>query len=226
MPNIPHTKYAVVIPAYNEEQVLGEVIRSLKAMVPTPPEFILVVNDGSSDRTKEIAQANGAVVVSHLVNCGYGAAIKTGFDWCLQNANDVDFIVTLDADGQHLAEDVSAVLKSDADYVIGRRVFADGSPFFKSLANRLADVLVFMLGGVFVHDTFSGLRKIRYSKLQLFKLQLQDYSACAELVLQAVRGKLQIAYAEIPARYSAYSMGKVKRLRYSNVFAMVKKLMA
>ena len=136
MPNIPHTKYAVVIPAYNEEQVLGEVIRSLKAMVPTPPEFILVVNDGSSDRTKEIAQANGAVVVNHLVNCGYGAAIKTVFDWCLKNAYDIDFIVTLDADGQHLAEDVSAVLKSDADYVIGRRVFADGSPFFKSLRSE------------------------------------------------------------------------------------------
>src|SRR5215510_5538091 len=90
---------AVVLPAYNEARVIGSVLRGIPSQIHSMPVLKVVVDDGSTDRTGEIARVQGAYVIRHLTNLGVGAATITG----LRSAADldVDIIVTMDADGQH-----------------------------------------------------------------------------------------------------------------------------
>ncbi|MDN5319832.1 MAG: hypothetical protein PWP49_252 [Thermococcaceae archaeon] len=108
-------KTLIVIPAYNEELTIGSVVALAKKYGD-----VLVVDDGSKDRTSEIAQNAGAIVIRHDVNKGKGAALKTGFGYALANGYDV--VVTLDADGQHnIPLLLKPILKGEADLVIGSR---------------------------------------------------------------------------------------------------------
>ena len=88
-------KVLALIPAYNEEKTLGGVLTATQPFV----DGMLVVNDGSTDRTSQIARAHGAIVVEHVINRGLGAAIGTGFATARRLRAEV--VVTLDADGQH-----------------------------------------------------------------------------------------------------------------------------
>ncbi|EHR79127.1 glycosyl transferase [Thermococcus litoralis DSM 5473] len=111
-------KTLIIIPAYNEELTIGSVVALAKKYGD-----VLVVDDGSKDRTSEIAQKAGAIVIRHEVNKGKGAALKTGFGYALANGYDV--IVTIDADGQHNPDEIPLLLKpileGEADLVIGSR---------------------------------------------------------------------------------------------------------
>src|SRR6188472_2480800 len=95
-------KRVIVIPAYNEEKTIGETVRGALDVA----DRVLVVDDGSNDRTSEIASAAGATVVRHAVNRGLGGALGTGIEGALRLG--ADAIVTMDADGQHRAEDAKA----------------------------------------------------------------------------------------------------------------------
>ena len=116
----------VIIPALNEERFIGPVISAVSRV--NDAVDILVVNDGSKDRTAVIAEEMGAMVIDHTYNLGYGAALQTGFRFAVNR--DYEYVVTMDADGQHdpesIAELYSRLHETGADVVIGSR-FSDGS---------------------------------------------------------------------------------------------------
>ena len=108
-----------IIPAFNEEKTIAEVLTNTRPFI----DQIIVVNDGSHDRTAEIARAHGAVVVSHVINRGLGASIGTGFEMVKRLGADV--VVTLDADGQHDPSEIPLfiqAIENGADVVIGSRM--------------------------------------------------------------------------------------------------------
>ena len=96
----------LVIPAYNEEKTIGEVISNVKNYA----DFVVVVDDGSKDRTSEIAEKEGAIVYRHCINLGLGASLITGFKIALKLKGDI--IVTFDADGQHCPFDIEKVIEN------------------------------------------------------------------------------------------------------------------
>src|SRR5689334_3666002 len=112
-------KILVIIPAYNEERFIGSVVLKVRQHA----ESVIVVDDGSTDGTAEIAEAAGAIVVKHSENRGKGAALNTGFQQARQLKPEV--LVLLDGDGQHLPEEVplliAPVVRGEADIVIGSR---------------------------------------------------------------------------------------------------------
>ncbi|MDP2643969.1 MAG: glycosyltransferase family 2 protein, partial [Desulfobacterales bacterium] len=129
-------KITVLLPAYNEELSIGETVRTIKNLYP---DFeVLVVDDGSTDRTRDEAVAAGAHVRSHPYNIGNGAAVKTG----LRHAGG-DWIVMMDADGQHDPADIARLLehRDRYDMVIGARVRSSESAFHRDMANWIFNKL-------------------------------------------------------------------------------------
>jgi glycosyltransferase involved in cell wall biosynthesis len=162
---------SVVIPAYNEEQgiadVLGRTIRACSGMVARVPGFhgyeVIVVNDGSRDKTGRIVtDVQGVRLIEHPVNRGYGAALKTGFE-----ASTGDYIAFLDADGTYppecLPELLRAAMKGDVDLVIGSRLSNDrsGMPLLRKVGNAAFALLLSWIVARKVTDTASGMRIIR-----------------------------------------------------------------
>lgn len=97
---------AVIIPVYNEEKVIGDVIRAIKPKCGT----IICVNDGSKDKSSEVINKAGAVLVEHAINLGAGAATQTGVDYALLDKS-TEYFITVDADGQHEIEDAMRMLE-------------------------------------------------------------------------------------------------------------------
>lgn len=114
-------RYLIVIPAFNEEVTIGTVIDTIKQNVSFAD--ILVVNDGSTDKTSTIVRGMGVMLINHPFNLGYGAALQTGFRFAQRKG--YDFVITMDADGQHVPSSVQNLIETmkeqNADVVIGSR---------------------------------------------------------------------------------------------------------
>lgn len=146
----------VIIPAYNEASQLAKVLGKLKKY---GFKDILVVDDGSTDKTYEIAQEEGVNVLRHCQNCGMGAATQTGIEWGLLKKFDLFF--TLDADGQQDPKDLLTIKKAleTKECVIGSRFLQKNDiPFFRRIANKIANLLTGVFFGVWVTDSQSGMR--------------------------------------------------------------------
>lgn len=156
----------IVIPAYNEEESIGRVLHGLREVVPDFDRVI--VNDGSDDATGEIVDDLGEKQLKLVCNLGYGQALQTGMKYAL--LRDYDIIVSMDADGQHRAEDVPRLVKglktSGADMVIGSR-FCDGAPYKTPISRRLGQLLFShwtrLLLGHRIYDTSSGFKALNAS---------------------------------------------------------------
>src|SRR3989344_2072584 len=148
-------KLIVIIPAYNEEKTIKEVIKGLKEKGYND---IIVVDDGSPDKTFELASKEKVKVYRHIINRGLGGALNTGITAALRE--NADFIVTFDADGQHDVDDIEKLVKAleeGYDVAIGNRINKE-MPFLRSLGNRGLDFVTWMLFGIKVKDSQSGLR--------------------------------------------------------------------
>jgi len=151
----------VLIPAYNEERTIASLILGLRRAAPQFDR--LVVNDGSTDNTKSTIDELGEKQLHLITNLGYGAALRAGMEYAL--LHDYDVVVTIDADGQHRAEDVSQLVQTlvsqDADMVIGSR-FGHGRPYTTPVSRRIGQILFSHLSraliGNRVFDTSSGLK--------------------------------------------------------------------
>lgn len=130
-------KILVVIPAYNEELRIGEVVRSVKNILSLAS--VIVVNDCSIDGTKSEAMNAGATVIDHPINLGYGAGLETGYLYALKNG--YEFVVQMDGDGQHLPDEVpkilAPVLNGEADIVVGSRYLSSVNGYRTSFARRV-----------------------------------------------------------------------------------------
>lgn len=198
-------KTLVVIPAYNEEHTLFSVIAGVVPFV----DEVLVVNDGSIDTTEAIARNSvGCTVVSHSINRGLGAALRTGFAYALDSG--ADFVITFDADGQHNPNDIprlQEMLLKGYEVVIGSRMKGEqGMPLHRHIANRIGNWVT--RGGNVTTDSQSGLRAFRVSALQKFELFGDRMEISSEIISEIAR--LQLRYAEISISpvYTPYSLSK------------------
>ncbi|HKO90569.1 MAG TPA: glycosyltransferase family 2 protein [Polyangiaceae bacterium] len=161
-------RVTIVIPAHNEEAAIGNVLEALRAGVPSTVREIIVVDDGSSDRTGEIARAAGARVLTQPSNRGYGAALKAGI-----RASSSDYVLTMDADGQHRVEDViklcNAVCRDvPADCVIGHRTKLMHSPLWRMPGKWFLTQLARLLTNREIRDLNSGLRVLRRDVIERY----------------------------------------------------------
>lgn len=196
-----------VVPAWNEEQTIGEVLDGLRSRV----DRTVVVDDGSADRTAEIAGGRGAAVIRHSVNRGLGAALATGIAVAL--AASADVIITFDADGQHAPEDVPAVVQpvqdGSADLVIGTRLTDPrGMPVVRRLANTAGNLTTRILFGARVTDSQSGFRAFNRCAAELIRIKTDRMEVSTEIIAEAHRLGLRIAEVPIQSRYTSYSLSK------------------
>ena len=149
-------RVCAVIPAYNEENHIGPVIEGVKPFVQT----VLVVDDGSRDRTGEIARAAGAEVLTHNPNQGKGISLRDGLSWGVDHG--FDAMIALDADGQHLPAELPrfvTALQGGADLVVGNRMDDVATmPWVRKATNRFMSWLVSRLARTGIPDTQCGYR--------------------------------------------------------------------
>lgn len=201
----------IVIPAFNEEKSLAEVIKDLKTH---GYKNILVVDDGSTDSTSKVAQKNGAQVLRHIMNRGLGAALGTGFLYASEN--EIDALITFDGDGQHQASDLKNLLKpielKTTDVVVGSR-FKDlrNIPVSRKIANLLANFSTFALYGVWTTDSQSGLRAFNKKALGLINIKTERMEVSSEFFKEIHQHKLRYQEIPIKAIYTNYSLKNSKQ---------------
>jgi len=188
-------KVVAVIPAYNEERSVEEVVRKTRKHV----DEIIVVDDGSTDRTSEIARKEGAIVIRHKVNLGLGCALRSGIREALKRKADV--IVTIDADGQHDPNDIPKLLekiREGYDFVIGRRNLRV-YPLIKKIGNFILNFLTNLISGTTLSDTESGFRAFNKKAAMLFLSQTREsgYAIASEMVIIAGHRNLKCANVNV-----------------------------
>lgn len=193
----------VVIPACNEAGHIGQVLAGLSPEVHGLPILAMVVDDGSSDQTADLARAEGARVISHAINLGKGAALKTGCDAIIEAG--CDLLVLMDADGQHRPRDlplmVSPLVMGQADLVLGRRRFTSKMPATMRLGNWGLSRLFTLLFGVTFNDTQCGLRAFTAEAYQKLDWIATDYAVETEMLVTAARARLRTVEVEIETIY-------------------------
>lgn len=220
-------KTLVIVPAYNEESCIGDVIRDLK--INFPEGDILVVNDGSRDRTSEVAKKLAVLVIDLPYNLGIGGAMQTGFVYAL--SEDYDAAVQFDGDGQHRADQIRHILdphvKGDADLVVGSRFLSCGG-FTSSLQRRLgAKILSFVVSALIrkrITDTTSGFRIYGKKAIEFFSsLYPEDYPEVEALILAHKKG---LRIEEVPSEIGPRAAGKSSITATKAVYYMIKVLLA
>lgn len=213
MDNYSETKKVwVVVPAYNEEQVIGEVIAELVACF----DHVVVVDDCSTDHTGERALAAGAVTLRHVVNLGQGAALQTGIDYALVQG--AEFVATFDADGQHRPADLVAMLErlteTGADVALGSRFLgsAPGISPLRRMVLRAATVFQTATAGARLTDAHNGLRMFRRHAVEKIQIRQNRMAHASEIVSQI--SQLGLCMIEVPCviRYTEYSLQKGQNL--------------
>lgn len=188
-------KTLVVIPALNAERSIGAVVRDCKSLqrgadAPQVIDEVLVIDDGSADRTAEIAREAGAVVVNHPLNRGKGAALKTGFAYAVEHG--FDAIITLDADGQHLPGEIPKFLAAradtGADLIIGGRAHLFGEMLpRRRFANRFSAWSIALASKTSVTDSQSGYRLYSAHLLRAVRLRSDGFDMESEVIVRAGR---------------------------------------
>jgi len=180
-------KVVALIPALNAARTLPPIVVETRRQL----EPVLVIDDGSSDGTGEVARAVGATVLRHEVNRGKGAALKTGFAWAL--ANGYDGVITLDADGQHLPSEIPKFLAAGGDLIIGGRdhLFEQMLPRRRN-ANRFSAWCISKCAGVRVPDSQSGFRFYSAELLRAVQLRADGFDMESEVIVRAGRRGFRI----------------------------------
>lgn len=218
-----HKKVAVVMPAYNEGTRIGDVLKGLPKSVTVEGQkyelLPIVVDDKSKDDTARIAKKHGAHVVRHVVNTGAGGATRTGMKYVMELFSDdpsVVYMVTIDADGQHDADDIKhlihAAAASDLDMVVGSRLHEgnkENMPIHRVMGNKGLSLISRALFGIKTKDTQSGLRLYRSQHLdKLSDYTIDRYGFCTETLWQATRNGLKVEEVPIKVSYSEETLSK------------------
>jgi glycosyltransferase involved in cell wall biosynthesis len=213
----------VNIPAYNEEKVIGETIKKIPREIEGISSItIQVINDGSTDQTKIIAQKAGAdLIYSHKINRGLGTAFKSAVVQALENK--MDIMVNIDADGQFNPQDIPQLirplLKGKADIAIGSRfsgIKPKGMPFIKKSLNKLAAQIIGTFLGTKTDDITCGFRA--YSREAMFKLNLtHQFTYTQETIIDALGKNLKIIWLPVQVTYFKNRKAKLTK----NIFNFI-----
>lgn len=203
----------IIIPSYNEEQNIGRVLKEIRSSGVS--EDILVVNDGSSDKTGMVAQETGEMVINLLYNLGYGGALQTGFKYA--SGRGYSYVVQFDADGQHDPEDINIILgqlrTGIPDIVIGSRFLGRGA--FRAGVLKMGAIAVFrylikISTGVRITDPTSGLQGLSFRVFNYYASMgnyPEDYPDADTLICMILSGcRVKEIPANIRERHSGRSM--------------------
>ena len=203
----------IIIPAYNEAEIIGNVIKNTQLAFEQSPykTKIVVVNDGSADTTADIAKISGATVISHILNSGAGGATATGLRYAEKHGFDI--ACTMDADGQHNPADVvkgvQQLIDKKADLMIGSRLInVEGMSRVKVIGNKGLSFITNILFGIHSTDSQSGLRVFSRKALENLKWKTSGYEFCSEMLWRAHQLGLSIGEYPIEAIYTDYSKAK------------------
>lgn len=208
-------KICGLICAYNEQGNIAGVIKGSRKYL----DEMILVDDGSRDRTAIIALEAGAKLLQHGKNSGKGSALKTGFDYFF--SKDFDAIVTLDGDGQHLPEDIPrlvAKLKEGFDAVIAKRDFRSKNvPFTRKIGNLIDSYILSKLLSADIYDAQNGFRAFRRGCLSGLYNSIKDngFPYEAELVAKMIRKNISIGWVDVAAIYSKGLESKIKPFKHT-----------
>ena len=214
------SKIGVIIPAYNAEKTLGPLIRELIGC-GFKKANVIVVDDGSHDRTAEVAGQHGVEVITNPKNMGKGFALRRGFERA--TAKQLGRVITLDADGQHRVAEISGFLRSGNDYdlVIGTRRIGKGRmPLVRNVVNRTTSLVISLLGRKYIPDVQSGYRLINMRILENVNLKTNNFQTESELVYQTARRGYRIGFVPISAVYDgerSYIKPMIDTARFINM---------
>ncbi len=195
-------KACVLIPAYNEAAEIKEVIRQIRQQGLA----VVVVDDGSSDNTAQIAASDGAVVLKNIKNEGKGASLNKGFAYCLENG--FDAVIAMDGDGQHLPQDlhlfINAARTPDAGIIVGNRMSQTRNmPLVRFLTNKFMSWLISLICGQRIPDSQCGFRLIKKEVLEKIKLKTSKFEVESELLIAASRAGFKIGSLPVSTVYGA-----------------------
>jgi len=207
-----HPKLWVICAAYNEATTIGGVAAELCRA----GHQVVVVDDGSLDRTRDIAAAAGAHVVAHPINLGQGAALQTGIDYALGRGADV--LVTFDADGQHRVSDIPRLLEAlrreRADFALGSRFLGQTTnlPTLRRWLLQAATIFTRLTTGLRLTDSHNGLRAFTRKGAAAIRLRQNRMAHASEILVEIAQSGLR--YVEVPVTidYTAYSLAKGQRI--------------
>lgn len=201
-------KIAAVIPAYNEEKTIKKVVEEVKLKV----DEVIVVDDGSKDRTSCLARQAGAIVLRHLINRDQGAALQTGNEYALKAGADI--IVHFDADGQHKTEDIvkltKPIMEGNAEVVMGSRFLEDTNniPFTKKFfILKPAIILNRLLTGLELTDAHNGLRAFSRKAAELIIITQDRKAHNTEIPAEINKKKLKWREVPVDIIYNEYGQG-------------------
>ena len=184
----------IIIAAFNEEKMISNVLKEL-----TPKyKNVVVVDDGSADKTFETANKHEVTVLKHIVNLGKGAALKTGCEYAVNKGAEI--MVFIDADGQHLPSDIPRFLKAikGRDIVFSYRNFRKEMPLILKMGNNLINLVTHILFSLKIKDTQCGFRALRSEAYKKIKWQSTSYPVESEMI--ANTGRKRLKYSEIPIK--------------------------
>lgn len=222
-----------MIPAYNEEKTLGAVLDSIPKKYPRVDQTeIIVISDGSKDKTAEIAKNKGVILIEHDLNRGLGGALGTGFEYARKN--NFDAAITFDADGQHNPEDIWPVVRplifKRADVVVGSRLKnlpagkagPKGMPWYRILGIWGLNIITLIFFWVWSSDSQSGLRGFSKKALSKIDIQSNKMEVSSEFFYEIGRKGLKMIEVPIKSIYTDYSLKKGQK--NINAFRIISKL--
>jgi glycosyltransferase involved in cell wall biosynthesis len=201
---MPRQKIVTIIPAYNEEKTIAQVMREV---LPYSDE-VLVIDDGSKDRTREIAAAEGAIVVPNVINRGLGVTIRRGYQAALQRGADI--VVQIDADGQYTASDIpkliAPIVNNQADMVIASRFRGgiESMPFGNRLGNQVGTLITSFVAGKRISDAQSGYRAMRRELLEEI-IPMSKKTYVQEMIIRSVKEGWRVR--EVPSFFKKRKSG-------------------
>lgn len=220
---MPKYRLMVAIPAFNESKTIQEVIKKIPKRLPSIKSVkIVVIDDGSSDKTSFVSSKYKVRIVRHIINRGLGAALKTAFT--IAKSSYTDILVTIDADGQHDPENIrrliAPIINKRADVVIGSRLKKNKHmPVERKIINYCANVATFFLTGIWSSDSQSGFRAFSRNAINKINLITQRMEVSSEIFGQVKKNKLRLKEVSINPIYTEYSLKKGQSITNApNVF--------
>ncbi|HNR93721.1 MAG TPA: glycosyltransferase family 2 protein [Kiritimatiellia bacterium] len=202
-------RYCVLIPAYQEEKNIASVVRDALKYCPQ----VIVVDDGSGDKTASVADQAGAIVHRHETNRGKGAALQTGF--AVARARECDAVITMDADGQHKPEEIprfmDAYERTRIPVLVGNRM-ADpaGMPLIRRLTNRFMSCMLSRVMKQYVPDTQCGFRLFASDLTPFVPTESAGFAAESEILLYVARRGIRMDSVRVSTVYTGAEQSSIR----------------
>lgn len=192
----------VILPAFNEENKIGKLIKEIKKQNLLLD--ILVVDDGSLDKTQEAIRQHNVRLITHTKNLGKGTSLRDGFNEAIEKK--YDFVITMDSDGQHNPEELKKFLEKEsatnADVIVGNRLYdPKNMPLVRKITNTLMSKIISKICKQEIPDSQSGYRLIKTEVIKKINLTSQRYDIESELLIKSANAGFKISWVPIESIY-------------------------